>query len=295
MVFRHYTDADYDALCGFLIKLNTEEHSHINWNWARFEWMAEHPEFDKSRRNSIGLWLDGERIVGSAIYDMYFGEAFCAALPGYEELYEEILDYAFREMRDENGLAVAICDSCEKDNRAAMQKGFMPTGQTETVMRIELGDFQIPILPEGFFLTEFDPAKDDYREIQWLFWQGFDHGEDIEEFEADYERTMSLDLHDRPHFDLYLSVAAVAPNGEKAAYCCLWYQKGTDYAYVEPVCTVPRYRGQGLGAAVVTEALRRAKERGAQRAYVISDMAFYEKIGFAKDQIFRFYRKTENK
>ena len=32
-------------------------------------------------------------------------------------------------------------------------------------------------------------------------------------------------------------------DGEYVSYCCLWYSDKTDYAYVEPVCTVPSYRG----------------------------------------------------
>ena len=93
--FRHYAEADYEAVCRFLIDLNRNERSHIHWNWARFEWMYEHPECDKSLLGSIGLWLDGARVVGAAIYDMYFGEAFCGALPEYAALYPEILDYAW--------------------------------------------------------------------------------------------------------------------------------------------------------------------------------------------------------
>ena len=96
--FKNYTKKDYNAVCDFLIELNRNDNSHINWNWARFEWMAEHPEFDKSATDSIGLWLDNERIVGAAIYDMYFGEAFCGAFPEYSDLYPEILDYAYREL-----------------------------------------------------------------------------------------------------------------------------------------------------------------------------------------------------
>ncbi len=40
----------------------------------------------------------------------YFGEAFCAALPEYEALYPAILYYAFRELKDDSGLGIAICD-----------------------------------------------------------------------------------------------------------------------------------------------------------------------------------------
>ncbi|MDO5138053.1 MAG: GNAT family N-acetyltransferase, partial [Oscillospiraceae bacterium] len=75
--FRHFKNEDYEAVCEFLIELNRNSKDHINWNWARFEWMYEHPEFDKSSIGSIGLWTDSDRIVGAAIYDMYFGEAFC--------------------------------------------------------------------------------------------------------------------------------------------------------------------------------------------------------------------------
>lgn len=291
MTFKRYTDEDYSALCDFLIELNSEDRRHINWNWARFEWMAEHPEFDKTLRGSIGLWSDRGKIVGAAIYDMYFGEAFCGVLPEYNSLFTEVLDYAYRELKDEAGLAVAICEGNEKEIEAACNTGFRADSQAETVMRRELDGIAVPELPEGFSFVEIDPPKDGYREIQWLVWQGFDHGEDEAAFEADYEKTMNLGLKDRRHFNPRLSVSAANLSGEKVAYCCLWYQEGMDYAYVEPVCTIPAFRGRGIGKAVVSEALRRAKELGAERAYVISDMVFYEQLGFERDSRFLFFRK----
>lgn len=36
---------------------------------------------DESTKDAIGLWVDGEKVVGAAIYDMYFGKGFCGALP----------------------------------------------------------------------------------------------------------------------------------------------------------------------------------------------------------------------
>ena len=67
MIFKHYSNEDYEAVCDFLMELNRENQNHINWNWARFEWMMEHPEFDKSLMDSIGLWMDSEKVVGTAI------------------------------------------------------------------------------------------------------------------------------------------------------------------------------------------------------------------------------------
>ena len=50
---------------------------------------------------------------------MYFGEAFCGVLPEYEALYPEILDYAYRELRDDNGLGITICDESAWEIEAA--------------------------------------------------------------------------------------------------------------------------------------------------------------------------------
>lgn len=285
--FRRYSETDYESVCDFLIELNRYDRRHINWNWARFEWMAEHPEFDRSLITSIGLWTEEDRVVGAAIYDMYFGEGFCAALPGFEALYPEVLDYACRTLRDDAGFALAICDGNSGEIQAAESRGFAPMDQTETVMEIEL-DRPFPVeLPEDLRFVQLDPVRDAYA-LQWLFWQGFDHGTDRDEF----ERTEEIVPRVRRHFNPYLSVAAAYITGENAACCCLWYHPDTDYAYVEPVCTVPSCRGRGVGRAVVREALNRARELGAKRAYVISDQVFYEKLGFKKILHYSFYRKA---
>ena len=39
----------------------------------------EHTETDKTKLDTIGLWWEKDSIVGAAIYDMYYGEAFCRA------------------------------------------------------------------------------------------------------------------------------------------------------------------------------------------------------------------------
>ncbi len=287
MEFRHFSDADYEAVCDFLIALNRTDRTHINWNWARFEWMYEHPEFDKDAMDAIGLWLDGDRVVGAAIYDMYFGEAFCGVLPEYEELYPEVLQYAYNALKDENGLAIAICDTNTAEIDAAKKAGFAPIDQTETIMKIDLDAPRDAALPQGFTLYEPHPVED-AEKMQWLFWQGFDHGED----RAEFEREESVMPRVRKHMRRELGIAAVDETGEYAAFCCLWFSEKTDYAYVEPVCTIPRHRGKGLAKALLFEAMNRARALGAKTAYVISDMPFYEKLGFRKTYRYTFYKKA---
>lgn len=286
MEFKRYKNEDYEAVCQFLIALNERDRTHIHWNWARFEWMAEHPDFDKSLTGSIGLWLDGGRIVGAAIYDMYFGEAFCGVLPAYFELYPQVLDYAWRELRDENGLGICIGEDSVQEIDQALKQGFLPAEATETVLRLDLELLPAPEMPEGCRIRELDPGEN-LEAFQWLLWQGFDHGED----RAEFERQEPVEANRRQHFNPALSLTAVDERGELLSYCCLWYQSGTDYAYVEPVCTIPSARHRGFAGALIREAARRAQALGAKTAYVISDQVFYRNLGFQTERRFRFYWK----
>ncbi|MBR2671632.1 MAG: GNAT family N-acetyltransferase [Oscillospiraceae bacterium] len=284
--FRSYRDEDYEAVCDFLIELNRKNKTHINWNWARFEWMMEHPEFNKSLRSSIGLWRSEDKVVGAAIYDMYYGEAFCGALPEHAELFPEILDYAYRELKDDSGLAVAIDTENTAEIRAAELAGFRRIDQKETIMELSLDRDFSSDLPGGLKLREMDQVAD-RDALEWLFWQGFDHGNDREEF----ERSLDHVPHIRKHFNRALSLSAVDPAGEPVSHCSLWFHQDTDYAYVEPVCTVPAYRGKGIASALLTEAFARAKALGAKKAYVISDLPFYKDLGFEITRSYTFFRK----
>ena len=107
-----------------------------------------------------------------------------------------------------------------------------------------------------------------------------------------FERSRDHVPHVRRHFNKALCLSAADPSGEPVSHCSLWFHPDTDYAYVEPVCTIPGYRGKGIAATLLSEALNRAKVLGAKKAYVISDLPFYEKLSFEKMQHYAFYRKA---
>ena len=155
MKFKNYSNEDYQAVCDFLIELNREKQNHINWNWA--------------------------------------GEAFCGVLSEYETLYPEILDYAYRNLKDDNGLGIAICDDNDREIALAKSAGFSLAEQTEKIMSIRLSAALSAHLPDNYSLAELDPTKEPYA-FQWLMWQGFDHGTDIAVFERDGESFASISI-----------------------------------------------------------------------------------------------------
>ncbi len=285
--FQSYDRSCFEAVRRFLIELNAENRTHINWNWARWEWMYFHPEFDRASENTIGLWYNGEELVGAAIYDYYFGEAFFAAKAGHERLEAAIADYMTEVFSDENGLGVAVNDNDSRTALLLKERGFSVHEQTENILELSLGGMELASeLSDGISFADADIRSDVYKHHK-LLWKGFDHDG---EPPAD-EKTMlrQKEMLSAPDMNARLHVAAKNRDNEYVAYCGVWYDTQTDYAYIEPVCTVPHYRGKGVAKAVLFEALKRAYELGAVKAYVISEMDFYKRLGFEQHSHYTFY------
>ena len=81
-------------------------------------------------------------------------------------------------------------------------------------------------------------------------------------------------------------IVAVAPNGEFASFCTVWFDDVNRTGAFEPVGTAPEHQRRGLGKAVMCEGLRRLKRMGATMAYVGSYSpaahAFYSSVGFTE-------------
>ena len=278
--FANFTHGDYEAVRRFLIRLN-EDASHINWNWARWEWMYAHPYCDREKLSTIGLWKNGGEVVGAAIYDLFHGEAFCGALD--KALLPEIIRYACKNLKNENSLGIAARD---QDADVLTALGFEQAEQIETMLCRLLEEPLAYDLPEGYRIREIHFPEDNLA-YQTVIWKGFGHEDD----QAELEKMLANKVLP-PNRTPFLCLA-VEDGAEFAAHCTCWYDKRTDYAYVEPVCTVPAHRGKGLGRAVVAEALNRCRTLGAKRAFVLSDQRFYRNLGFKPYTDYIFYRKND--
>ena len=221
---------------------------------------------------------------------MFFGEAFVAVLSNYRHLYPELLKYAFDYLKDDRGLGISLHDDNKQEIDEAIKQGFYKEEAEEIDCEINLDKEFAISLPEGFSVETFDAEKNS-QEIEWLFWQGFDHGNDKEEFLKQYKEPKGS----RPHFNPYLCIFIKNKQGDLVASASTWYDTRTDYAYLEPVCAVPSYRKLGLGKTAVYTAINHARELGAKRAIVNSGQEFYQKIGFKKKNHYSFYWKKEER
>lgn len=279
--FRNYDDQYYPVVRQFLIELSQNDPKHLNWNWARWEWMIYHPDFDHHHKSKIGLWFKDDELIGLVTYDLYFGEAWFAEKKGSQELQKELLEYAIDHFSDKNGLGIAVNDEDEKTIKLLESYQFKKNENKEWLLSISLYDLDFN-----------SDINEDFYKHQAVLWKGFNHDGEVpadEESLQKHQRMMSA-----PNLNPDLHIAAQNRNGEFVAYCGCWYDPQTSYAYIEPVCTIPEYRGQGLGTTVVIEALRRCKLNGATDAYVISNDHFYKKLGFSEHAQYTFYWHNTN-
>ena len=79
--------------------------------------------------------------------------------------------------------------------------------------------------------------------------RGFNHEDDPPVDNVEWREQ----LESAPGFRHDLHVMVVAPHGGVAACRGTWFESVHRFAYIEPVCTVPKYRRMGLGTAAGRE------------------------------------------
>lgn len=137
---------------------------------------------------------------------------------------------------------------------------------------------QLPIIGQKYdqLVADLHALPEDV-DSYGLIHNDFDDGN----FTVDYDNgDITVFDFDTPKGRRDLKIAAVAPNGDFAAFCGMFYEPQGRFAMVEPVATDPTYRRLGLGKAAVLEGIRRCTALGATVAYVGSDQQFYRSIGF---------------
>lgn len=107
---------------------------------------------------------------------------------------------------------------------------------------------------------DFEDPDFDADRYYDAIWKGFDNRRARNERER--QSMEAREGFDAPGFENSLRVLVVSPSGDYAAHCGIWHLPGSEYAYIEPVFTLPEYRRKGLGRAAVWEAARRCRQPG---------------------------------
>lgn len=96
--------------------------------------------------------------------------------------------------------------------------------------------------------------------------------------------TRAMYVWELQHRDVCHIYVARTPATAVAGFCALWLV--FDEAHINNVAVLPRYRGRGMGRAILRHALADAHRRGARRATLevrasnVDAIRLYERLGF---------------
>jgi predicted N-acetyltransferase YhbS len=279
-------EKDFEPVSRFLIESYRPGEVFANWLQGRWEFMHYHTHILELDRSKIGVAEDKGKIVGMVNFESNEAEVFLQVHPDYQDLRFDLFEYA--EATNFSGISrstgrlfrvVFINDFDQELEQMVQARGYEKWEKFVEENSCMLLEEPVPeyTLPKGYHLQSL-ADENDLHKINRVLWRGFNHpGPPPEE-----EIPGRAFGQQAPNFRKDLTIVAVAPDGNYAAYGGMWHIKENKVAMVEPVATDPDYRRMGLGKAVVLESVRRATADGAEVAWVGSGLEFYLAIGFEK-------------
>jgi predicted N-acetyltransferase YhbS len=274
--YRH--DEDYDRISQFLIETFESGDRLANWLQPRWEYMHAHPYIKGLDLSAIGVAESRGQILGVVHPEHSTGSAYFQIRPGHDDVKPVLFEWAEEHLHDGGGRCGVYVNDFDVGLRSlAAARGYRiaaSRAERHAVHRLDRS-IEVPPPPEGFRLASLE-TDNDLAKIHRVLWRGFNH-EGTPPADGIADRAA---MQRTPGFRKDLTIVAVAPNGEYAAFGGMWYVEANRVGYVEPVATDPDYRRLGLGTSVVREILRRVARLGAVAAWVGSDQRFYEAMGF---------------
>lgn len=289
MKFEYYND-NVNSLENFKLFRNflkevASDNLFENWHWARWGWMMGHPNFEDEMLNMIGLWKDGKKVVGIVTHDMRIGEAYLICKSYCCDFLDDMVEFAEINITNNNNLFIIVNDKNNVQNDLLKFLGYNKIDRQEIILEYDFKKKNLAYsLIDGFTVSSFKEDKDNNKYMR-VIWKGFEEEGQLPIIDEDDDEPL------RQNWKEELSVFVKAPDGEYVAHCGMWYEEGERTAYIEPVCTVPEYRKKGLAKIAVYEAMIRCRKLGAERAIVVSNQAFYIKIGFELSSRYSFWKR----
>jgi ribosomal protein S18 acetylase RimI-like enzyme len=249
-----------------------------SWHVARLDYARWHSCLNCAGvrlEDVASLWEADGHIIAFLMPDGGPGEAHMCVHPGLRThaLEAEMITVA------EEHLAIVQPDGSRKLSIWApaqdmlredilSQRGYTRDGYAEYQWRCRL-DSPIPDVPvaPGYTIRSLGVGLE-LLERCYASGLGFHDGDIQIAVNNRKDPTWYRNIQTAPLYRRDLDLVAIAPEGDIAAFCTIWFDDGTRSAYFEPVATVPDHQRRGLGKAVMTEGLRRLQRMGAATALV---------------------------
>ena len=290
----YQTEEDYWRIRQFLREVSLLNNRHdFAWSllrWDYWRWHINENIFQFTMNDVITLWESQGQIVavlnpdnpGEAFFQIH--PAFCGQISRGEmlDVAESKLSRCREDGKRELIVWVNAGDIAAKN--LFTKRGYARSKFQAEHMRSRPLTKPVPdvSLREGYTVRALGDESE-HPARSWLSWKVFHPDEPDEKYQGWewYRNVQRVPLYRRD-----LDIVAVAPDGELAAFCTVWFDDITRTAVFEPVGTHPNHQKRGLGKAVMSAGLRRAQRLGANLATVSSYSpgahALYHAMGFTE-------------
>jgi GNAT superfamily N-acetyltransferase len=302
---RSYQDEeDYWRIRAFLREVfQCNGRRERSWSVVRFDYWRWHgnENIEHHRLEEvIFIWESGDGRIGAVLNPEGQGEAFLQVHPGFRspDLEAEMLVIAEQHLavpgadgRRQLRVWANQHDSLRRDllQRRGYVRGEWPEYQRRRPMCLPIPDAPVAA---GYSVRALgDVAELPARSL--VSWKAFHPDEPDDRYEG---WTWYHNVQRAPLYRRDLDLVAVAPDGELASFCTVWFDDVNRTGVFEPVGTAPAHQQRGLGKAVMCEGLRRLKHLGATLATVGSYSpeagALYAAAGFTEYELLERWTKT---
>lgn len=252
---------------------------HVNENIFRFDLSA-----------AVFLWESADGRLAAVLHPEGAGEAILQVHPAYRstELEVEMIStaetqFAVTQAGGQQRLVIWAheADALRQDllARRGYVRGDHPEYQRRRDMTAPIPDYA---LPAGYTVRALGDA-DEHPARSWVSWRAFHPNAPDDKYEG---WTWYRNVQRAPLYRRDLDLVAVAPDGELAAFCTLWFDDVTRTAAFEPVGTHPDHQRRGVSRALMAEGLRRVRDLGATLcavgSYSEAAGALYASLGFTE-------------
>ncbi len=263
------------------------------------------PRFENSiieMKDSVHLWeeISGEdkrqKILALATPEIKF-RYFIQVHPKYYSLEEDILRWIEKysllqkaDQRESQKLSVIALEG-NSTRETTLQKLGFERGNIYGILRIR--DLEAPIpnyqVPDGFNIRSVNPETD-LEDLAKAIRVVFGHGES-------FTKEVLAEISHTSFYHKDLDLVMVDREGSLASFCTFRLDQPSGIAELEPMGTLPEYRGIGLAKALLCEGFRRLREHDPKLLYIDGAAntpaanRLYEATGFTRRHNYYFWHK----
>jgi mycothiol synthase len=270
---RPYRNREDLTRIGRLIRCAHAQASGCNaWSFARFDIWAQRRLGDeqvhgkRAWQQGIRLWETSTGELAGAVLFANSHNATLVCDPDHHELAGSMLGWAEQHYVQNRGDGKTLTIEATASNSLLEQvlasRGYVKPEEHYIRRERPLEDSaaENADLPPSFYVKSIETLAE-LRAFHTAVEAVFNFQDSVEVYRI---------LQQAPSYAPELDLILLSPAGEIASFCTIWLDRESGIAEFEPVGTVPQYRRQGLGTALLADASNRLRSAGCSTATVYS-------------------------